>query len=158
MTELWTLESWIWHTCPFRTQLPFPLTTFYGCLTHFSCLTPPFAWIGPTIHPSIGTILCIEHWCLQSSVMGYWAQSWTSRHSDAGYSNGSIIPASWYSFCQPQKDDRLSQPIHPLGPYSVQSVGAAEAVSLAIWHNPGRVAIPTQDTSKLALILPTSEG
>ena len=39
-----------------------------------------------------------------------------------------------------------------LGPYSVQSVGAASAVSLAIGHNPGRVATPTQDTSKLALI------
>jgi len=48
--------------------------------------------------------------------------------------------------------------IHPLGPYSVQSVGAALAVSLAIGHNPGRVPPPTQDTSKLALILPTSEG
>ena len=36
--------------------------------------------------------------------------------------------------------------IHPLEPYSVQSVGAAEAVSLAIGHNPGRVATPTQDT------------
>ena len=41
---------------------------------------------------------------------------------------------------------------------SVQSVGAAEAVSFAIGHNPGRVATATQDTSKLALILPTSEG
>ena len=45
-----------------------------------------------------------------------------------------------------------------LGPYSVQSVGAAKAVSLAIGHNAGRVATPTQYTSKLALILPTSEG
>jgi len=45
-----------------------------------------------------------------------------------------------------------------LGPYSVQSVGAASAVSLAIGHNPGRVATPTQYTSMLALILPTSEG
>ena len=48
--------------------------------------------------------------------------------------------------------------IHPLGPYSVQSVGAAEAVSLAIGHNPGPVTTPTQDTSKLALISLTSEG
>ena len=48
--------------------------------------------------------------------------------------------------------------IHPLEPYSLQSVGAASAVSLAIGHNPGRIATPTQDTSKLALILPTSEG
>jgi len=34
----------------------------------------------------------------------------------------------------------------PLVPYSVQSVGAAEAVSLAIGHNPGQVATLTQDT------------
>ena len=45
-----------------------------------------------------------------------------------------------------------------LGPYSVQSIGAAEADSLAIGHNPGRVTTPTQYTSMLALILPTSEG
>ena len=45
-----------------------------------------------------------------------------------------------------------------LGPYSVQSVAAAQAVSLAIGHNPGRVATPTQDTRNLVLILPTSEG
>ena len=31
-------------------------------------------------------------------------------------------------------------------------------VFLAIGHNPGRVATPTQYTSMLALILPTSEG
>ena len=43
-------------------------------------------------------------------------------------------------------------------PYSVQSVGAAFAVSLAIGHNPGQVATPTQYTSMLALILPTTEG
>ena len=45
-----------------------------------------------------------------------------------------------------------------LGPYSVQSVGAAKAASLAIGHNLGRVATPTQYTSMLALILLTSEG
>ena len=59
---------------------------------------------------SIGTILCAERWCCLSSLLGYWAQSWTGRHSDAGYSNGSIIPGSWYAFGQLQKDDRLSQP------------------------------------------------
>jgi len=48
--------------------------------------------------------------------------------------------------------------IYPLGPYSVQTVGAAWAVSWAIGHNPGRVATPTQDTSVLALILSTLEG
>ena len=35
---------------------------------------------------------------------------------------------------------------------------AASTVSLAIGHNPGWVATPTQDTKKLALILLTSEG
>ena len=67
----------------------------------------------------------------------------------------------------PRKDDRQSQPhlvliqhpsIHPLEPYSVQSVGAASAVSLAIGHNPGWVDTLTQDTSMVALNLPTSEG
>ena len=47
--------------------------------------------------------------CCRNSFLGYWPQSWTGRHSDAGYSNDSIIPASWYSICQPRKDDRLSQ-------------------------------------------------
>ena len=32
---------------------------------------------------------------------------------------------------------------YPLGPHSVQSVGAAEAVSRAIGHNPGQVDTPT---------------
>ena len=45
-----------------------------------------------------------------------------------------------------------------MGPYSVQRVGAASAVSMAIGHNPGRVATPTQDSSKLALTLLTTEG
>ena len=45
-----------------------------------------------------------------------------------------------------------------LGPYSVQSVGVAEALSLAFGHNPRQVATPTQYTSMLALILPTSQG
>ena len=36
--------------------------------------------------------------------------------------------------------------IHPSGPYSIQSIGAVEAVSWAIGHNPGGVATPTQDT------------
>ena len=35
---------------------------------------------------------------------------------------------------------------NPLGPYSVQSIDAAKAVSWAIGHNPGQVATPTQDT------------
>ena len=35
-------------------------------------------------HPSIGTILCAECWCCLSSLLGYWAQSWTGRHSDTG--------------------------------------------------------------------------
>ena len=36
-----------------------------------------------------------------------------------------------------------------MGPYSVQSVGAAEAVSLAIGHNPGWVATPTQGSREI---------
>ena len=59
---------------------------------------------------SIGTILCTERQCCQSSLLGYRAQSWMGHQSDAGYSNGSIIPAKWYSFCRPRKDDRLRQP------------------------------------------------
>ena len=38
-----------------------------------------------SIHPSIVTILCAERWCCLSSLLGYWAQSWTGRHSDTGY-------------------------------------------------------------------------
>ena len=51
-----------------------------------------------------------EHQCCHSSLLGYWAQSWTRHHSNTAYSNGSIILASWYSFFWPQKYDRLSQP------------------------------------------------
>ena len=56
------------------------------------------------------SILCTEHRCCQSSFWSYWAQSWMGHPSDTGYSNGSIIPASWYLFCPPRKDDRLSRP------------------------------------------------
>ena len=34
--------------------------------------------------------------------------------------------------------------IYPLGPPSVQSIGAASAVSLAVGHNPGRVPTALQ--------------
>ena len=37
---------------------------------------------------------------------------------------------------------KLSKHIHPLGPYPVQSAGAAEAIG----HNPGQVTTLTQDT------------
>ena len=57
-------------------------------------------WAG---EEEIGTILCAERWCCLSSLLGYWAQSWTGRHSDS-------IPAWWHSFCRPRKDDGLSQP------------------------------------------------
>ena len=40
---------------------------------------------NPSIHPSIGTILFAERWCCLGSLLGYWAQSWTGRHSDTGY-------------------------------------------------------------------------
>ena len=49
----------------------------------------------------------------------------------------------------------------PMGPYPVQSIGAAKAVSWAVGHNPGQVATPTQDnrmaqsSQEAALILPT---
>ena len=33
----------------------------------------------------IGTILCAERWCCLSNLLGYFAQSWTGRHSDTGY-------------------------------------------------------------------------
>ena len=42
-------------------------------------------------------------------------------------------------------DQLATRNIHPLGPYSVESVGAAEAVSWANGHNPGQVAILTKD-------------
>ena len=58
---------------------------------------------------SIGTILCTERRCCQSSLLGYYAQSWMVSHSDTGFSNDSIIPASWYSFFWPWKDDTLSK-------------------------------------------------
>ena len=57
-----------------------------------------------------------------------------------------------------RSNGQLGYSIHPLGPYSVQSVGAAEAVSLDIGYNTGRIATPTKDTSKLAHMLLTSEG
>ena len=41
--------------------------------------------IHPSIHPSIGTILCAERWCCLISVLDYWAQSWTGGHSDTRY-------------------------------------------------------------------------
>ena len=34
------------------------------------------------LEEDIGTILCAERWCCLSSLLGYWAQSWTGRHSD----------------------------------------------------------------------------
>ena len=52
----------------------------------------------------------VECQCCRISLLGYWAQSWKGHHSNTRYSNGSIIPASWYSFCRPRKDNRLSQP------------------------------------------------
>ena len=60
--------------------------------------------IHPSVRPSIGTILCAECWCCQSSVLGYWEQSWTGRHSDTGYQQADT------HFCRPRKDDRLRQP------------------------------------------------
>ena len=75
----------------------------------FSLLSPGFCTTRNPIQ-SLGTILYAERWCCRSSLLGYWAQSWMGHHSDTGYSNGSINPASWHSFCWPRKDDRRSQP------------------------------------------------
>ena len=43
---------------------------------------PPICF---SFHPSIGTILCAECLCCLSSLLGYWAQSWTGHHSNTGY-------------------------------------------------------------------------
>ena len=71
----------------------------------------------------------------------------TSLNQDTEFSNNQVLSSLIYG----------GDSIHPLGPYSVQSVVAAEAESLVFGHNAGRVTTPTQDTSMLALILPTSE-
>ena len=55
----------------------------------------------------------------------------------------------WYIVCQP---NWMEPSRHPLGPHYVQSIGAAEAVSLAIGHNAGRVVTLTQYTTMLVLI------
>ena len=52
----------------------------------------------------------------------------------------------WYIVCQP---NWMEPSRHPLGPHYVQSIGAAEAVSLAIGHNAGRVVTLTQYTTML---------
>ena len=44
-----------------------------------------------TLHPSIGIVLCRERWCCQSSLLGYWAQSWMGHHSDAGWSESKLV-------------------------------------------------------------------
>ena len=77
--------------------------------THFADFGRMTGRVKP-IHLSIVIILCTEHRCCQNSLLGDWAQSWMGHHSNAGYSNSSIIPARCYLFCQPQKDDTLSQP------------------------------------------------
>ena len=38
-----------------------------------------------SIHPSIGTVLCAEHWCCRSSFLGDWAQFWMGHRSDTVY-------------------------------------------------------------------------
>ena len=90
-----------------RKRAPMSCLREYG-LTKMVSTTHKFN-IVESIHP-FGLILCAEHKYCWSSLLSYWAQSWTGHHSNIEYLNGSIIPASWYSFCQPQKDDRLSQP------------------------------------------------
>ena len=91
---------------------------------------------------TIGTKLCIEHWCCQSSLLGYLVHPWIIHHSNTGYSNGSTIPASWYSFCQLQKDDRLSQPhlvlIQWQAGFEPQTLGS-KPTTLTIKPTPGIV-------------------
>ena len=41
--------------------------------------------IGKEEEEEIGTILCAERWWCFSSLLSYWAQSWTGRHSDTVY-------------------------------------------------------------------------
>ena len=48
------------------------------------------------IHPSIGTILCAELWCCQSSLLGYWEQFWTGRYTDA--EDALPVTPSWLNF------------------------------------------------------------
>jgi len=43
---------------------------------------PAITWIPIQC---IGTTLCAERWCCLSSLLGYWAQFWTGRHSDTAY-------------------------------------------------------------------------
>ena len=61
--------------------------------THWPAVHPAFVYSfhllflfhSFNIHPSIRTILCAERRCCWSSLLGYWIQSWTGHHSDAGY-------------------------------------------------------------------------
>ena len=48
--------------------------------------------------PSIGTILCAGRWCCLSSLLDYWAQSWTGRHSDTVYQQAGTHFADLGSF------------------------------------------------------------
>ena len=86
--------------------------------------------------------------CGKEKLNWFW---WRSR-SGSDYSNFKVIFHHWKMW------PKIIS-IHPSGPHSMQSIGAAEAVSLAIGHNPGRVATSTQCTSKLALIFrPRKDG
>uniref|UniRef100_A0A8C4Q2C8 Armadillo like helical domain containing 3 n=1 Tax=Eptatretus burgeri TaxID=7764 RepID=A0A8C4Q2C8_EPTBU len=50
--------------------------------------------------------LWAERWCCLSSLLGYWAESWTGRHSDTAYQQAGT------HFCRPWKDGRQST--HPV--------------------------------------------
>ena len=113
LKNLWTDADKIWGT---RTnwfdfgEVPDPNPDTRVFLNIFSVILHHWE-IRPKRRPkSIGAALCTEQQCCWSSLLGYWAQSWMGHHSDAGNSNGSIIPANWHSFRRPRKDDRLSQP------------------------------------------------
>ena len=76
--------------------------SYWYIYRHFTITANYIHPLGPYSRQSVGAAAA-GSWAI-------WAQSWTGRHSDTGYSNSSIVPASWYSFCWPRKDDRLNQP------------------------------------------------
>ena len=61
--------------CPIKMMLHQSGTSWYPVITARSY----------KVHPYIRTILCAERWCCLSSLLGYWTQSWTGRHSDTVY-------------------------------------------------------------------------
>ena len=88
---------------------------------------------------SFGTIYsCGENSILSGADLPYqdaFAEMWNT------YSPGQVTTPT-----QATPNGYYPSTIHPLGPYYVQSIGAAKAVSWAIGYNPGWVATLMQDT------------